>query len=171
MASRHFTRRRAIASAAVSAITSLGFLASAPAAHATPAPAAGNASAGSTAIITPLLNLFDFGVTVGIPEGCNTTTATINAGAAYFHANAQVTPLLNIIGDQCTKMAQVFDGYLQQGITASQKYSYLNPYINPGIAAFATGLQDLGTNYADALAPFGPTIAGLGQSATFFEGS
>jgi hypothetical protein len=89
----------------------------------------------------------------------------------YFKANALVTPLLNTTGEQCVKLAQIFDSYLQQAITNSQQYRSINPYINPAIASFATGIQDLGTNYADALAPLGPTIAGLGQSATFFEGS
>ena len=43
--------------------------------------------------------------------------------------------------------------------------------VNPLIATLAQGLNTVGTQYAGSLSPFGPTVAGLGGTVTFFEGS
>jgi hypothetical protein len=61
--------------------------------------------------------------------------------------------------------------YLQQAIAQSQALALLNPIVNPLIAELATGLQTIGTQFAGSLSPFGPTVAGLGGTVSFFEGS
>jgi hypothetical protein len=130
-----------------------------------------NASGGSAAVISPLLELFDFGATVGLPEGCNTAASVINTGAAAFNATADVAALLNQMTAACNHMSQIGDQQLQQAIARSQSLTFINPLLNPPIAGLATALQTLGGQYGPAVAPFGPTIAGLGQTVTFFEGS
>jgi hypothetical protein len=128
-------------------------------------------SGGSAAIISPLLDLLDFGATVGLPEGCNTATSVINTGAAEFNATSQVAAVVSAIAAACDRMKQAGEQQVQQAIAQSQALSFINPVLNPPIAGLASVLQTLGGQYGAALAPFGPTIGGLGQTVTFFEGS
>lgn len=133
--------------------------------------ASAQSESGSAAVVTPLLMLMDFGDTLGMPEACNTGIAVLNVVAGQSGAAEQVSPLLNQLQGQCATLSQKGDGYLQQAIVASRSLAFVNPVADPVIAGLSSGLTSTGTTYSDALFPFGPTVAGLGGTVVFFEGS
>jgi hypothetical protein len=128
-------------------------------------------SSGSTAVVTPLLNLFAFGDSVGLPEVCQTGLATLSAVVAESNASGQFDPLANEIGLECQNFANEGSIYVQDGVAASGQLSFLNPVFDPLVTDGSTALGTLGTAYGAQLSPFGPTIAGLGQTVSFFESS
>jgi hypothetical protein len=129
----------------------------------TPAVAAG---------LTPLLRILDFGTAIGMPLACNLVTSVVSAGAAQVHgASRAVSGVITDIIDQCTTLSQKGDAALQEAIAKSQGLALINPVLNPVIEAMATGTHVVGADNATSVAPFGPTIDGLGGTLAFFEGS
>jgi hypothetical protein len=172
MTMRKIARLRPVAVAASIALATGALFVIGPAVPASAqGPVQPSGSGGSAALISPLLELLDFGAAVGLPEGCNTATSVINTGAAEFNATSQVAAVLTAIAAACDRMKQAGEQQVQQAIARSQSLTFINPVLNPPIAGLASALQTLGGQYGSALAPFGPTIAGLGQTVTFFEGS
>jgi len=135
------------------------------------AASADTASGPSAAAVTPLLQAFDFGDTVGMPLACNLAASVAFIAAGQAGASQIASPIVAQIVTQCAKVSALGDTYLQQAIAKSQQLTFINPVLNPVIAATASNLQTLGNNYGPSLAPFGPTIAGLGGTVAFFEGS
>jgi hypothetical protein len=137
----------------------------------TPTAATDSASGGSSAaVVTPLLEFFVFGNTVGLPLLCADagSVATIIGSTSGIKA---VSPLTVQLDKECSELSSEGNGYLQKAIAESQALSLINPAVNPLIADLANGLVTVGTQYGPSLAPFGPTVAGLGGTVAFFEGS
>jgi hypothetical protein len=131
-----------------------------------------NAGSGSSAaVVTPLLEFFEFGNTIGTPLLCSDAGSVVSIIGVQGGADALSTPLVNQLNTLCTNFASEGNGYLQQAITESQSLSLINPVVNPLIAALANGFDTVGTEYGPSLSPFGPTVAGLGGTVAFFEGS
>jgi hypothetical protein len=126
---------------------------------------------GSAAVVTPLLEIFDFGVVVGMPLVCNDLISVGSIAAQELQVSAAASPFLTQIVTQCAAFAAQGDSFLEQGISASQALTALNPVLNPLIAAFSNTLDTTASGYGTSLAPLGPTIAGLGGSVAYFEGS
>lgn len=141
------------------------------------APAAADPSSDGTAPatvagLTPLLRILDFGSAIGMPLACNLVTSVVSAGAAEVHGGAHaVSGVITQIIDECTTLSQQGDRALQQAIAKSQSMTLINPVLDPVIAGMATGSHAIGADNATSVAPFGPTIDGLGGTMAFFEGS
>lgn len=142
-----------------------------PARAAGPSQTSAPAQPSSAAVVTPLLRFFDFGDVVGLPLVCGVATSTVSAGLAQANLDQYAGPIVTLVSGRCADASQQGDAYLQQAITQSQSLSVINPAVNPVLGATATGLQTLGTQYGQGLAPLGPTVAGLGSTVTYFEGS
>jgi len=125
----------------------------------------------SAAVITPLLEFMDFGDTVGFPLMCSDALGNASSGANQLGLTNQAQPFFVQIADQCSSMSAQGDQHMQQAIAQSSQLTPINPVLNPAISALATGLQSAGANYGSSLSPFGPTVAGLGGTLAFFEGS
>jgi hypothetical protein len=151
--------RRAVAVAAV-AITAIPL----GAAFATPAQAEG------PAVVDPMLTIFRFGATFGIPTGCPLLTAAGLDVARRFGADAQFSPIVTQINTGCDEMAVAFGDYIDQGKKAATALSFINEFANPAIGQVATAVSGFGTDYGDVVAPFGNTVAGLGGTINFFQG-
>jgi hypothetical protein len=142
-----------------------------------PAPSAGadpstNGTAPATAAgLTPLLRILDFGAAIGLPLACNLVTSFVTAGAAQLHQGHAVSGIVTQILDQCNALSEAGDASLHQAIDQSKSLTLIDPVLNPVIAALATGSHSIGADHAAAVAPFGPTIDGLGGTLAFFEGS
>jgi len=132
-------------------------------------PSTGNGS--SAAVVTPLLELFEFGSTVGTPLMCSDAGSVVSILGAQTHTDALTSPLVTELSSLCATLASQGATFLQQAITASQSLTLINPVMNPLIIDLSDGLTALGTQYGPALSPFGPTVAGLGGTVAFFEGS
>jgi hypothetical protein len=126
---------------------------------------------GSTAVVTPLLEFFEFGNTIGLPLLCSDAGSVASIIGSQAGGAALSSPLVTVLNDLCSELATKGTGYLQQAITESQGLSLINPVVNPLLAAMATGITTMGTEYEWTLGPFGPTVAGLGGTVAFFEGT
>jgi hypothetical protein len=118
-----------------------------------------------------LLNLFQFGDTIGLPLACQLSSGLLSEVAGQANASTQVSPVATQLGNLCTTLSKEGEQYLQQAISQSEALTFVNPTLDPVIAGLASGVQTFGGNYGPSLAPIGPTIAGLGGTVAFFEGS
>jgi len=119
----------------------------------------------AAALITPLLNILEFGDSVGLPEACNTGLGAAGSSAASLES------ILNVIAQQCAELASEGSAQIEAAIAKSSAFAAINPLFDPMIAALASAIQTSGSNYGPTLGPFGPTVAGLGGMVSFFEGS
>lgn len=126
---------------------------------------AGNSNTSSPAVVGPLLDLFSFGDTVGMPLACDATASLISVTAT------NASPVATELSSECAQLSQVGETWLQQAQSESSGLVLVNPVADPAIAALASAVQTTGTNYGSSLAPFGPTVAGLGGTIAFFEGT
>ena len=133
----------------------------------------GNTGSGSSnaAVVTPLLDMFDFGDTIGLPLACSDAGSIVSIIGANTQTSAATSPLVTQLDVECAQLAAQGDTYLRQAITESRSLALVNPYVDPLIAALSTGFSTVGTQYGPSLAPFGPTVAGLGGTVAFFEGT
>ncbi|HEX3796874.1 MAG TPA: hypothetical protein VHV57_20435 [Acidimicrobiales bacterium] len=128
-------------------------------------------SGSSAAVVTPLLEFFEFGNTIGTPLICSDAGSVVSIIGVQGGAGKVSTPLVNELNSLCARVATQGNGYLTQGVTESAALSPINPVVDPLIAALANGFNSVGTDYGPSLSPFGPTVAGLGGTVAFFEGS
>jgi hypothetical protein len=129
-------------------------------------------AAGSPALVGPLLQTLYFGDGLAVPEVCGLTVGVIGAGAAYVPGSgAELSPFLAELNSDCSKIATEGQAFIAQWQAASAPLEALNPVLAPEIAQIGQGVQAFGTNYSASLGPFGPTVAGLGNTIDFFEGS
>jgi hypothetical protein len=119
----------------------------------------------STAVITPTLRIIGFGNAIGFPLVCDLTSSVLPA------LSASLTSVANEVANTCQTVSTKGGPYIQEGIAASGSASAINPLIDPLLAALAGQLTDSAQSYPTQLGPFGPTVAGLGQTISFFEGS
>ena len=154
--------------------------ASASAQGSAPAPAgtaatgnSGNTGSGSSssAVITPLLKFFEFGNAIGLPLACSDAGSVVSIFGSQTSSESLTTPLTNELDSLCAQLASQGGTYLQQAIAQSQALVFINPVANPLIADLSNGAKTVGTTDGPSLAPFGPTVAGLGGTVSFFEGS
>jgi hypothetical protein len=125
----------------------------------------------SAAVVTPLLEFFEFGNTIGTPLICSDAGSVVSIIGIQGGAGKVSTPLVNELSALCARVVAQGNGYLKQGVSQSEVLSPINPVVNPLIAALSNGFNTVGTNYGASLSPFGPTVAGLGGTVAFFEGS
>jgi hypothetical protein len=125
----------------------------------------------STAVVTPLLKMFVFGNTIGLPLACNDAGSVVSIIGAQTQSSKVLSPLIVELDKNCSQLSSEGNGYLQQAIAQSQALSLVNPLVDPFIADLAGGLTTIGTQYGPSLSPFGPTVAGLGGTVAFFEGA
>jgi hypothetical protein len=167
--SRAVRIRRLTAGLAISVAVACGTVV--PTSSAVADPSGDGTAPAAVAGLTPLLRILDFGTAIGMPLACNLVTSVVTAGAAEAHAAHTVSGVVTQIIDQCTSLSQSGDKALQQAIAQSKAMTLINPVLNPVIAGMATGSHVVGADNATSVAPFGPTIDGLGGTIAFFEGS
>jgi hypothetical protein len=138
---------------------------------AAPTGTTGNTGSSSAAVVTPLLRFFVFGNTVGLPLLCSDAGSVVSIIGASSNSAKETSKLVTELDDLCAKMASAGTQYLNEGIAKSEALTFINPVVDPLIADLDNGLQTVGTQYGPSLAPFGPTVAGLGGTVSFFEGS
>ncbi len=158
------------------AVTALGVMASVVAVASTGAAAttgnSGNTGGGSSAaVITPLLKMFEFGNAIGLPLACSDAGSIISIIGTQTGGTSLASSLVTELDGQCSELAAKGGGYLQQAIAESSALSLLNPVVDPLIADLSKALSTVGTQFGTSLSPFGPTVAGLGGTVTFFEGT
>lgn len=124
-----------------------------------------NANTGSPAVVGSLLDMFSFGDTVGMPLACDASASLLSA------ASASASPIATELSSECAQLSQAGETWLQQAQSESSALVLVNPVADPAIAALASTVQTTGNNYGSSLTPFGPTVAGLGGTIAFFEGS
>jgi hypothetical protein len=130
-----------------------------------------NAGGSSTAVVTPLLEMFVFGNTIGLPLACNDAGSVVSIIGTEAQSSKVLSPLIVELDKDCGQVSSQGNGYLEQAIAKSQALSLVNPVVDPFIANLAGGLTTIGTQYGPSLSPFGPTVAGLGGTVAFFEGT
>jgi hypothetical protein len=137
-----------------------------------PASASAQASTStSAAVVDPLLQLLLFGNNVGLPLACEDLGSLVSTAAGDAGFSGQISPILAQFSNQCQALQHEGATSLQAAETQSEQLALLNPLLDPAIAGLASGVQNFGNNYGSSLAPFGPTIAGLGGTIAFFEGT
>jgi hypothetical protein len=157
-------------------VASVGLGALAPLALLSPAVASGaptgnTGNSGRAAVVTPLLDMFKFGNAIGLPLACSDTGSIVSIIGTQTGGTAVASKLVTELDSQCNELSSKGGDYLEQAIAQSQALALLNPVVNPLISALATALSTVGTQEGASLSPFGPTVAGLGGTVTFFEGS
>ena len=115
--------------------------------------------------------MFEFGDTLGLPLACSDAGSVVSIIGAETGSSRGVSPLVQQLDGQCNELSAKGSDYLQQAIAESRGLALINPVVNPLIADLAGGLTTAGTQEGPALAPFGPTVAGLGGTVAFFEGT
>jgi hypothetical protein len=140
-------------------------------ASASSAPTGNTGNSGNAAVVTPLLKMFEFGNSIGLPLMCSDAGSIVSIIGSQTGGTAVSSKLVTQLDDQCQQLSSKGGDYLQQAMAQSRALTLLNPAVNPLIAALATALTTVGTQEEASLSPFGPTVAGLGGTVTFFEGS
>lgn len=164
-------QRRALATAAAATIGLLAPLVLLSPAGASGSPTGNTGNSGSAAGLTPLLEMFQFGNAVGLPLACSDAGSIVSIIGTQTGGTAVASKLVTELDDQCQQLSSKGGDYLQQAIAQSRALTLLNPVVNPLISNLAKALSTVGTQEAGSLSPFGPTVAGLGGTVTFFEGS
>jgi hypothetical protein len=157
-------------------VTALGVLASVLAVSSAGASATGNSGntgsgTSSAAVLTPLLQMFEFGNSIGLPLACSDAGSVVSIIGNQTGGASVASKLVTELDSQCSELAAKGGMYLQQAMTQSRALSLLNPVVDPLIADLSKALSTVGTQFGTSLSPFGPTVAGLGGTVTFFEGS
>jgi len=125
-------------------------------------PVAAPGTSSSPAVVGPLLGLFAFGDNIGAPLVCQDVSSYISAGAAQFGKSQAVSPLVTAINDQCSSLSAAGAKLIAMGQATDSPLAAWNPILNPMLGSASSSMTMIGTNFGSALAPFGPTIAGLG---------
>lgn len=137
----------------------------------TASPAAA-AEGDKTAVVGPLLDFFGFGATVGAPVFCGAVSASLGSGFQEFGAVQEGNTLVGGIDEGCALFAEQGNAFVEQGKVAQAPYAeQFNPVANPVIEQLGAAVTEFGTAFEPALAPFGPTVAGSGNTIRFLSGS
>jgi hypothetical protein len=125
-----------------------------------------------TAVVGPLLDFFGFGATVGAPVFCGAVSASLGSGFQEFGAAEQGNALVDGIDQGCALFSDQGNAFVEQGKVAQAPYAEaFNPVANPLIEQLGSAVTEFGTTFEPALAPFGPTVAGSGNTIRFLVGS
>lgn len=156
----------------IAAVGAAAALSVVPLCTAAPASAAPAAEGDRTAVVGPLLDFFGFGTTVGAPVVCGTASASLGSGFQEFGVTEQGSPVVEGINQGCALFAEQGNAFVEQGKVAQAPYAeQVNPVVNPVIEQLGAAVTEFGTTFEPALAPFGPTIAGSGNTIRFLVGS
>jgi hypothetical protein len=133
---------------------------------------AGAQDSGSPAIVGPLLTTMTFGDEIALPTGCGLVGGVIEAGAAYVPgSSAALSQFFTELNTECGAIAATGYQYLETFTPDTAPLSAWNPILDPIIAQIGSAVQAFGTSYTTELGPFGPTVAGFGNTINYFEGS
>lgn len=125
-----------------------------------------------TAVVGPLLDLFYFGATIGIPLVCDTTAGTVGSGFQEFGASDPGNQAAGPVLQGCAVFSEQGGAFVEQGKVAQAPFAaQFNPVANPVVAQLGTAVTEFGTTYDAALAPFGETVTGFGATIGFLQGS
>jgi hypothetical protein len=103
---------------------------------------------------------------------CGITSATAGSGFQEFGAAEQGNSVVDGINAGCAAFSEQGGAFVEQGKVAQAPYATMfNGYANPAIGQVAAAVTAFGTDYDPALSPFGPTIAGTGDTINFFQGT
>ncbi|GAA0617586.1 hypothetical protein GCM10009547_19820 [Sporichthya brevicatena] len=164
------TARRVRATGVVAGVAVLPLCFATPA-SAAPA-AAPTADGDRMAVVGPLLDFFYFGSSIGAPVFCGAVSASLGSGFQEFGAVEQGNLLVDGIDQGCAAFSEQGTAFVEQGKAAQAPYAQqVNPALNPVIEQFATAVGDFGATFEPALAPFGPTVAGSGNTIRFLLGT
>jgi hypothetical protein len=133
-------------------------------------PSDGESDGQSVAIITPTLKILRFGATTGTPDTCNIIFGIMGTGATQAGVGAGSAPAFAQAVDQCTAQSTSWGDDISGAMPKVAPLAVINPAVDPGIEAFAKGLESIGQGQAQTVAPFGPTLVGMADSARFFKG-
>ncbi len=165
---RERPRAIAIMATALGLVLSIALLSPA---GASSAPTGDTGNSGSGAVVTPLLEIFKFGNAIGLPLACSDSGSVVSIIGSQTGGTAVASKLVTQLDNLCQELSSKGGDYLEQAIAQSRALTLLNPVVNPLISNLAKALSTVGTQEAGSLSPFGPTVAGLGGTVTFFEGS
>ncbi len=168
---RHSRRTHVLAAMAATVLGVLAPLALLSPAGASSVPTGNTGNSGSGAVVTPLLEIFKFGNAVGLPLACSDAGSIISIIGSQTGGTSVSSKLVTELDSQCQQLSTKGGDYLQQAMAQSKALTLLNPVVNPLISALAKALNTVGTQEGAELSPFGPTVAGLGGTVSFFEGS
>lgn len=124
----------------------------------------------SVAIITPMLKILRFGANTGTPDTCNIIFGILGTGATQAGVGAGSGPAFAQAVNQCTTQSTSWGDDITKAMPQVAPLAVINPAVDPGIEAFANGLESIGQGQAQTVAPFGPTLVGMADSARFFKG-
>lgn len=118
------------------------------------------------------MDFFNFGATIGTPVVCGTASATLGSGFQEFGAAEQGNALVEGVNQGCAVFVEQSGAFIEQGKVAQAPYAEaFNPVANPLIEQLAVAVTDFGTSFEPALAPFGPTVIGAGNTVRFLAGT
>jgi hypothetical protein len=133
------------------------------------APSAG--AAGEPAVVGPVLTTLSFGTEFALPLACGASVGVVSSGASSFPGGtAASSPFLAEFSRLCDTLAGDGSSFFSEANADVSGLDVINPILNPEIAQISASVQMVGNNYATSLAPFGPYVAGLGGSLSYFEG-
>lgn len=124
-----------------------------------------------TAVVTPMLGVFQYGAGSGLPLLCSVAAGVVTTGADQVGGGQASGPALSQVNDSCTLMSTSGTEFFGAAIEGSRAFAGVNPVVNPALAAGGDTVVRTGTDDAALLAPFGPTVAGLGGLLQFLQGT
>src|SRR5215472_12351015 len=65
----------------------------------------GSGSGSSAAVVTPLLDMFEFGDTVGLPLACSDAGSVVSIIGAQTQSSAATSPLVTQLDTQCAQLS------------------------------------------------------------------
>ena len=158
--------RRLLASIAVAAL--LGGLGAAPAIAARSASPGASPPPKRAALVSPLLAIFGFGASVGVPEVCDVARGGVANATTAAGVSKQLAPVLVALAGICSQLSSNGTAFVKAFQTQVAPLAVINPVANLFINRVADLLVSVGTSQAKTIAPFGPTVATLGSTVRFF---
>ena len=122
----------AVVAAALGAIASVVAVSSAGASAATSGNS-GNTGSGSSsaAVVTPLLKMFEFGNTIGLPLACSDAGSIVSIIGTQTGGAKVTSKLVTELDSQCSELSAKGGTYLQQAITQSRRAELAQPRGRP----------------------------------------
>jgi len=122
------------------------------------------------AVVSPAMSTMLWGSTVFVSIGCAYGTAEM-ASTMNGLGSDDSSDLAGAVTDGCARYSSASGQAILQGMQAVQPLTAINPYVNPGIAAFSAAVADFGRTHDAVLTPFGPTVQTFANSIDFFRGT
>ena len=129
-----------------------------------------NSGGSKTAVVTPLLEMFVFGNTIGLPLACSDAGSVVSIIGAQTQSSKILSPLTVELDKDCSQLSS-------QGLgTCSRRWPRVRPshWSIPGdsfIADLAGGLTTTGTPVRPLAVPLRTDGGRAGGTVAFFEGT